>query len=212
VAEIYAQCLSEDGLSASGTLRVVRLSEFPVLRPEQSAAFAQHVFDDCAGGVLLLRLDEPFFQFTPEQRAAVLGALRPAMARNPAVVLLMAGEPHRVAQILRERPDVAGCFADSLAFPQYKAEGLATLVGRYLAARGFKAEEHTLRAVVEAFASAPPRTGARDAHRFAASLIAAARSPVIGPDAVRGPDSSDPAGPESEAAHPAERSGELVRP
>ncbi|HEY3869639.1 MAG TPA: right-handed parallel beta-helix repeat-containing protein [Actinocrinis sp.] len=214
VAEIYAQCLAEDGLCSSGTLRAVRLSEFPVLLPEQSAAFAQHVFDDCAGGVLLLRLDEPFFRFAPEQRAAVLGALRPAMARNQAVVLLMAGEPHRVAQILRERPDVAGCFADSLAFPQYKPERLATLVGRYLAARGFKAGEQTLRAVVEAFASAPPRTGAWDAHRFAASLAAAARSPVIGPEAVRG----DPGGPQSgaveaaQSALPEERSGELVRP
>jgi Holliday junction resolvasome RuvABC ATP-dependent DNA helicase subunit/nitrous oxidase accessory protein NosD len=232
VAEIYAQCLAEDGLAASGTLRTVRLSEFPVLIPQQAAAFAQHVFDDCAGGVLLLRLDEPFFQRAPEQRAAVLGALRPAMGRNPAVVLLMAGEPHRVAQILRERPEVAGCFADSLAFPQYDAGRLATLVGRYLAARGFQAGEQTLRAVAEVFASAPPRTGARDAHRFAASLIAAAQSPAIGPDAVRRPapaaapaqagpaqaaGQSNPGHPQSpgpgdETGTPTERAGELVRP
>jgi Holliday junction resolvasome RuvABC ATP-dependent DNA helicase subunit len=213
VAEIYAQCLAEGGLAATGTLRTVRLSGFPALRPEQAAAFAQHVFEDSAGGVLLLRLDEPFFRHAPEQRAAVLGGLRPVMDRNPDVVLLMAGEPHRVAQVLRERPEVAGCFADSLVFPQYAAGSLAALVGRHLAVRGYQAGEQTLHAVAEAFASPPPHTGAWDAHRFAAGLIAAAQTPVIGPDALRpaappGPP-PDP-GAQAAVAIPAARAGQLV--
>ena len=213
VAEIYAQCLAEDGLIASGTLRTVRLSEFPVVHTRQQGIFAQHIFEDSAGGVLLLRLDEPFFQCSPEQRTAVLASLRPAMSRNPAVVLLLAGEPHRVAQVLRERPDVAGCFADSLGFPPYDAARLATLVGRYLAARGFEAGKETLRAVAERFAAAETRTGAQEAHRYAADLIAAARTPVIGPEVIGRPGAAPAVQPSGAAADDAgEHAGELVSP
>jgi hypothetical protein len=213
VAAIYAQCLAEDGLIASGTLRTVRLSEFPVLDPRQAHVFAQHAFEDSAGGVLLLRLDDAFFQRSAEQREGVLAALRPAMGRNPAVVLLLAGEPHRVAQILRERPDVAGCFADSLTFPEYGAAGLARLAARHLAVRGFDLGQQTIERIAAFFGPAPARTGAWDVHRFAANLAATARSTVIEPGDVGRP-APDPSAPAAaaqgqDADH---RTGELVHP
>ena len=186
VAEIYAQCLAEDDLIASGSVRKARLADFPVLEPKQAQIFAAHLFEQSAGGVLLLRMDEDFFRRTPEQRTAVLGALRPAVAKNQSTVLVLAGEANRVAQILRERADVAGCFADSLSFPNYDAQGLALLTGRHLAVRGFQVPDETLRAFAERIAAAKPRNGARDAHRFAEALAAAARTTAIGPaDVVR---------------------------
>jgi Holliday junction resolvasome RuvABC ATP-dependent DNA helicase subunit len=192
VAEIYAQCLAEDDLIASGAVRRARLADFPVVEPRQPQIFAAHLFEQSAGGLLLLRMDEDFFRRTPEQRAAVLGALRPAVTGNQATVLVLAGEPSRVAQILRERSDVAGCFADSLAFPDYDPRVLARLAGRQLAVRGFKTPDETLRAIAERFAAAGPRHGARDAHRFAQALAAAARTVVIGPADV-GPAAPAPA-------------------
>ena len=181
VAEIYAQCLAEDNLIASGSVRRARLADFPVLGPKQAQVFAGHLFEQSAGGMLVLRMDEDFFRRSPEQRVAVLGALRPAVTGNQATVLLLTGEAHRVAQILRERADVAGCFADSLAFADYDAPRLALLVRRYLAVRGFQVADETVRAIAAQFAAAPPRFGARDAHRFAQGLAAAARSSAIGP-------------------------------
>ena len=205
VAEIYAQCLAEDGLIASGSVRGARLADFPVLGPKQAQVFAGHLFEQSAGGVLVLRMDEAFFRRSSEQRAAVLGALRPAVTGNQSTVLLMAGEPSRVAQILRERPDVASCFADSLAFPQYDTARLAQLAGRYLAVRGFQVGEETLSAVAEHFASWPPRFGARDAHRFAQGLAAVAGSTEIGPaDVTRSVPAPAPASAEVAGAQPAE--------
>lgn len=192
VAEIYAQCLAEDDLIASGAVRRAGLADFPVLEPKQAQVYAAHLFEQSAGGVLLLRMDEDFFRRTPEQRAAVLGALRPAVTRNQATVLVLAGEPNRVAQILRERSDVAGCFADSLAFPDYDPRRLALLTGRQLAVRGFKTPDETLRAIAERFAAAEPRGGARAAHRLAQVIAAGARSVLIGPADV-GPAAPAPA-------------------
>jgi hypothetical protein len=186
VAEIYAQCLAEDGLIASGSLRKVRLAVFPVLAARQAEVFAGHLFEQSTGGVLLLRMDEEFFRRTPEQRAAVLGALRAAVTASPSTVLLMTGESERVAQVLREHPEVAGCFADALVFPEYDVARLALLAGRYLAVRGFQVEDETLRALEARFASSRQGLGAVAAHRFAQGLAAGARSTVLGPaDLVR---------------------------
>jgi Holliday junction resolvasome RuvABC ATP-dependent DNA helicase subunit/nitrous oxidase accessory protein NosD len=178
VAEIYTQCLAEDGLIASGILSRQRLADFPVLEG-QPQVFAAHVFEQGAGGVLLLRMDEDFFGRTLEQRAAVLGALRAQVAAHPATVLVMAGESRRVAQILRERPEVAGCFADSVVFPEYDAVRAAMLASRYLVERGFKVGDTTLKALEACCASASRNLAARDAYGLARRLAAGARSPVI---------------------------------
>jgi Holliday junction resolvasome RuvABC ATP-dependent DNA helicase subunit len=210
VAAVYAQCLAEDGLIASGALSTVSLSEFPVLAPTQAQAFAQRLFEDSAGGVLLLRLDEVFFKRTLQQRVGVLEALRQTVGRHPAVVLLLTGESPRIAQILRERPDVAGCFADALTFPEYGAPHLAQLAARYLTARGFELGQAVFDRLTALFSGAPPQTGARDAHRLAERLAAAARSTVISPDDVAASAPPDPLPAEAGTNHVGERAGELV--
>ena len=184
VAEIYAQCLAEDDLIASGSVRRARLADFPVLGPKQAQAFAGHLFEQAGGGVLLLRMDEDFFRRSVEQRVAVLRVLRPTVAADQSVVLVMTCEAQRMAQILREYPDVAGCFADSLTFPEYDAQRMAQLVGRYLAVRGFRVGDETLRAAESYFASSRQRLGAFEAHRFAQGLAAGAGTAVISPAEV----------------------------
>jgi len=212
VAEIYAQCLAEDDLIASGSVRRARLADFPLLGPKQAQMFAGHLFEQSAGGMLVLRMDEDFFRRSPEQRSAVLGALRPAVTGNQATVLLLIGEAQRVAQILRERADVAGCFADSLTFADYDASRLAMLAGRYLAVRGFQVPDETLRAIAAHFAAAPPRFGARDAHRFAQGLATAARATTIGPGdlAAPAPVAVPAAAPVADGAAGAQQPAELV--
>jgi Holliday junction resolvasome RuvABC ATP-dependent DNA helicase subunit len=216
VAAAYAQCLAETGLIPSGRLDTARLGDFPVLAPEQAPAYAKHLLGGAAGGTLLLRLDEGFFKHSPQQRAGVLTALRPAVGAHPDTVLLLAGEPPRVAQILRERSDVAGCFADALTFPDYGAKDLAALAGRHLAARGFEVAPAAVERMAAYFGSAAPHTGARAAHRFAEQLAAAARSTAVAPDNI--PQPAPPAASEHDpqpvaAQEPAaERTGELVHP
>jgi Holliday junction resolvasome RuvABC ATP-dependent DNA helicase subunit len=208
LAAVYAQCLAEEGLIPSGALTTARLADFPNLAPDQAAAYARHLFEESAGGALLLRLDEAFFAGPPQLRVAVLAALRPAVGAFPDSVLLMAGEPNRVAQILRERPDVAGCFADALTFPAYTAADLARLAARYLTARGFEVGPATAERLTAHFKAAPPGTGARAAHGFAAQLAAAARTTAIAPGDVP-PAAPDP---EPEPLPADERAGELVHP
>jgi hypothetical protein len=122
VAEIYAQCLAEDDLIASGSVRKARLADFPVLEPKQAQIFAAHLFEQSAGGCCCCGWTRTSSGARPSSVRPCSGALRPAVTKNQSTVLVLAGEANRVAQILRERADVAGCFADSLSFPNYDAQ------------------------------------------------------------------------------------------
>ena len=222
VAAVYAQRLVETGLIPSGRLATARLSDFPVLTPEQANTYARYLLGDSAGGALLLRLDEGFFELTLAQRVGVLAALRPAVGAHPDTVVLLAGEPPRIAQILRERPDVAGCFADALTFPDYSAADLGRLAGRWLAARGFEVRPASTERLTAFFASAAPHSGARAAHRLAEQVAAAARSTAIAPGDIPQPAPAPAAAPApqpdpapasaSAQGSAAERTGELVHP
>lgn len=191
VAGLYARCLAEHGLLATGAVHRQALSAFPARWREQAESYAAALFDEAAGGLLLLELDEAF-QTRPEaERSAVTGALRAAAAANDDVALVLCGEESTLAEALNARPgsELAPCFAEYLPFTDYSGAELAELSLRYLTVRGFTVEDHVRGSLVEHFTDSPPTAGAYGAHRFAERL-AAADSPAIRP-ALR----EDAAGP-----------------
>ncbi|MBS2553606.1 right-handed parallel beta-helix repeat-containing protein [Catenulispora sp. NL8] len=194
VAALYARALAEIGVSAHGALTAVELSDFPAGRPGQAEAFADTVYDRCDGGTLLLVYDEAFAARPAAQRQAVLQAVPAAAARVPQAVTLLAGERHRIGPLLRDRTPLAAGFAEYLMFADYTGRQLADLALRELAARGCPVAEDGAAAIAAYFDSAPARTGALAAHRFARQLAAASGSGAIGaadlPD--RAPDPADP--------------------
>jgi Holliday junction resolvasome RuvABC ATP-dependent DNA helicase subunit len=178
VAAIYAQCLAEHGLIASGTLRTLDLDQVPARRPGQAEAVLGQVFEETAGGVVLLRLGPDLLRAAPEHRTRTLAAVPATVARHPAVTVVLAGAGPDVARVLGERPDLAGCFADSLVFADYTPQESARLAARRLAALGFQVEQAAV-ATLSRYFTAAPAAGARRAHTIAAEIAAGADHTVI---------------------------------
>jgi Holliday junction resolvasome RuvABC ATP-dependent DNA helicase subunit len=174
VAAIYAQCLAEQGLAASGSLRVLPLGTVPARWAPQPAAFVGHVFAESAGGIVLLRIDGFFSSTAPQWRARVLDGVCAAVAGQPSTTAVLAGDRAALAAAVADCPGLADCFGDSLVFDGYDAGQLAQLAGRHLAARGFEVGADALEALAGYFAAAPPGAGARHAHAFAEQVAAVA--------------------------------------
>ncbi|MFK4104982.1 right-handed parallel beta-helix repeat-containing protein [Streptomyces sp. NPDC019531] len=184
VARLYARCLAEYGLLETGAVHRQALSAFPAGWREQAETFAAAVFDEAAGGLLLLELDQAFQARPESERGAVMSALRAAADGNGEVALVLCGEQSLLAEALNARPgsELAACFAEYLPFPDYSGAELAELAWRYLTVRGFSVDAPVRTSLAEHFTESPPPAGAYGAHRFAERL-AAADSPAIRPAA-----------------------------
>ncbi|MGW2525009.1 right-handed parallel beta-helix repeat-containing protein [Streptomyces sp. NPDC001617] len=200
VAGLYARCLAESGLLQTGAVHRQELSAFPARWREQAETFAAALFDEAAGGLLLLELDQAFLARPEPERGAVLSALRAAAQANAEVALALCGEEAALAQVLNARPgsELAACFVEYLPFADYSGAELAELSLRYLTARGFTVDDHVRGSLAEHFTDSPPPAGAYGAHRFAERL-AAADSPAIRPAAAAAPDGAGQVPPEQDS-------------
>ncbi|MBC9730529.1 right-handed parallel beta-helix repeat-containing protein [Streptomyces sp. TRM68367] len=209
VARLYARCLAETGLLATGALQQQALSAFPASWREQADTFGMALFQEAAGGLLLLEADQAFLTRPDAERSAVLGALRRAADGNAEVALALLGEQPLLAELLNAHSgsELAACFAEFVQFPDYTGEQLAELALRHLAVRGYAVDDHVRNSLAEHFADSPPPAGAYGAHRFAERL-AAADSPAIRPAAR--PDSAPPEEEEAGQAPPEEDSPALA--
>jgi hypothetical protein len=204
VARLYAQALSEAGLTTSGAVHYEVLSAFPARWAGQAETFAAAVFAEAGGGLLMLEADADFTQWPAGERTRVLTAVAGEAGRNPQVPLLLSGDHGYLAGALRERTGLPDCFAGYVGFARYSAAELAELARRFLLARGYELTGDAYGALVSCFTAAPPGTSAWDAHRFAAYVAETAASPVIQaadlvPDDADGPEEDAPGpGPEEE--------------
>ncbi|KUO05523.1 right-handed parallel beta-helix repeat-containing protein [Streptomyces caeruleatus] len=186
VAGLYARCLAEHGLLATGAVHRQALSAFPARWREQAGAFAAALFEEAAGGLLLLELDQAFLARPESERSAVMSSLRAATDGNAEVALVLFGEDPTLAEVLNARAgsELAACFAEYLPFVDYSGAEAAELSLRYLTARGFTVDDHVRDSLAEHFTDSPPPAGAYGAHQFAARL-AASDSPAIRPSGAR---------------------------
>ncbi|MGW7578908.1 right-handed parallel beta-helix repeat-containing protein [Streptomyces sp. NPDC054765] len=207
VATLYAKCLAETGVLRNGAVHRVALSQVHAGRPEEARAFAAWLFEEADGGVLDLELDAAFAARSEAERAAVWEAVVGSAVRNPQTVLVLRGSHARLGAALRERPDVARCFAEYLRFPDYTAEDLAGLMCRRLAARGHAVNEATHTALSGRIAGQMPSDGARGAHRLADRIAdrtqttAAPAAPRSGPEPAAAP-AARAAGPHNQTMAP----------
>lgn len=210
VAGLYARCLAENGLLDTGAVHRQALSVFPAAWREQAETFAAAVFDEAAGGLLLLELDQAFQARPESERSAVMSALRAAAEATAEVALVLCGEAQTLADVLNARPgsELAACFAEYLQFADYSGAELAELSLCYLTARGFTVDDHVRISLAEHFTDSPPPAGAYGARKFAERL-AAADSPAIRPAAVS-PEAVDPDSDGAGQAPPEEGSPALA--
>ncbi|MBL1090685.1 MULTISPECIES: right-handed parallel beta-helix repeat-containing protein [Streptomyces] len=178
-ARLYARALAEQGVLTAGVLHRVPLSAFPARWHGQAETFTAGAFDEAAGGVLLLEADRPFADRPDEERSAVLDAVQRAARAGHDVAVVLSGETPQLAEVLRESPNLAGCFAEYLRFALYGPEELAELVLRRLARHGRAVDDGLRQALCAHFADTAHPEGAYGAHRFADTLAAAAPTRTI---------------------------------
>jgi DNA polymerase III delta prime subunit len=183
VAVLYARALAELGVLPTGTVHRAQLSAMPARWPGQAEAFISTLFDEAAGGLLLLELDQFFTQRPAEERGALVTALAEAVPLHPDVALGLSAEPQLLAGLLVASPgsQLAGCFKERLDFAPYTSEELARLAVRRLAVAGLEVTDGVVEALAEHFTAHPPLSGAFGAHLSADRLADAAVSRVIGP-------------------------------
>ncbi|MER6390598.1 right-handed parallel beta-helix repeat-containing protein [Streptomyces sp. NPDC001523] len=173
VAAAYGRALAESGVVPSGALDHVPLSAVPARWPSQPRAYLGHVFRRAAGGVLVAEADAAFESRPAAERDAVIDALATeAASRDPyGAVLVLSGSGARLRELLRDRTDLAGVFAEYLRLPAWTGAGLAELTRRRLTVLGFEVPD----AVTAALAGQDPGHGAHGAHRLADRVAGRAR-------------------------------------
>ncbi|MCA1217014.1 right-handed parallel beta-helix repeat-containing protein [Streptomyces sp. 8L] len=189
VSALYAKCLAEAGVLRNGAVHRVALSTVYARRDQEARAYTAALFADADGGVLELDLDASFTARPAAEQEAVWGAIVAEAAGNTQTALVLRGPRARLGDLLRERPDLADCFALFLRFPAYSAQELTELIRRRLKARGHEVDEATRDALAARLADRPLTDGARGAHRLADRMAERAPSgsgggPVAAPRAV----------------------------
>ncbi|GAB1340301.1 hypothetical protein ACE1SV_68910 [Streptomyces sp. E-15] len=181
VAVLYARALAELGLLPTGTVHRVPLSAWPARWPGQAEANVLTAFDEAAGGVLVLELDEFFASRALAERTALLTAVRELAALRDDVVLILSAEPRPLADFLGGAPgtELAAVFAGQVDFAPYDPGELALLAVQRLAATGLEAGEGAFEALAEHFTRVPATQGAFEAHALADRLADVAVSRVL---------------------------------
>ncbi|MEW2113717.1 right-handed parallel beta-helix repeat-containing protein [Streptomyces sp. NPDC005474] len=184
VAVLYGQVLAEHGLLPTGTVHPVPLSAVPDGWPGQAAAYASSLFEEAAGGILLLEWDHPFSVRPATGRTEALEALPGCVARSPEVVVLLSGEDDDLRALPRESATLAGCFSEYLRLAPYRPEELAELAARRLLRLGHALDTAARQAIDTRAAELPAGLGVFGAHLFANRVSAVAGRREVSAEAV----------------------------
>ncbi|MEU2743382.1 right-handed parallel beta-helix repeat-containing protein [Streptomyces sp. NPDC007095] len=179
VSTLYAKCLAETGVLANGAVHRSALSQIPARWSDQADACVATLFAEAEGGVLEVELDAAFVARPGPERGAVWDAVARAVPRASRTALVLFGADSELSAVLRERNELARCFAQYLRFPAYSAEELAELARRRLTGRGYQVDEATRAAMTAQLVGRPPAEGAWGAHRFADRIVERAKSPNL---------------------------------
>ena len=180
VARLYARCLAELGLLASGQLAWASLADdlFPQW-PGQAETLVRHTVEDSAGGVLIIEVPPSWAARPADLRAETVGALVKVLRTPQAdLVVVLVGETDVVTDLLNGAPEFAGCFFGGVRFGLYTVPELTTAAVRRLSARGHLVPEDVREAIARRLGTGRDRT-ITSAHRLADELAASAASPTV---------------------------------
>ncbi|MFD6529920.1 right-handed parallel beta-helix repeat-containing protein [Streptomyces sp. NPDC060184] len=202
VAVLYAKALAELGVLPAGAVHRAQLSAMPARWPGQAQAYVAGLFDEAAGGLLLLEIDQHYVERPAEERTALVTALAARIPDRPGTAVALSADPELLGGLLAgpEGRRLAACFAGRLDFAPYTAEELARLAVRRLTALGFDVADEVGGLLAERFSRTPPAGGAFGAHLSAEQVADAAVSRTIGPPDVPGTPESLPPSSETDGA------------
>jgi Mrp family chromosome partitioning ATPase len=187
IAKLYAQSLAELGLVAIGQLvNSSILDDLYPRWPGQAERLAQTVFDDAAGGVLVIDLDGDFDAAPNTPGVEAVEAVTQAVTKRPgAQVVVLTGEQGRLAALFTAVPALRTCFTEGWELAEYSVGELAEIAVRLLQRRGHDVPEEVRDALAHELAGAAQHT-VYAAHQMARTLSATAASRTLAAADLRG--------------------------
>jgi hypothetical protein len=187
VARLYAQCLTELDLVASG--HVVRSSMSGDLRPRwlgQSEALAAGAFDAAAGGLLVVDADLDPRAEHDDILGEVVGALQSQLRGHAAdVVVVLIGERPVLGALFDLAPDLRKAFGADWDLEEYDVAALTEIAVRRLHRLGHEVPDDVRVALAEQLGHSRDRT-VRAAHALADQLAITAASRTLAVVDLRG--------------------------
>jgi AAA+ superfamily predicted ATPase len=187
IAKLYAQSLAELDLVGIGHL--VNSSIIADLYPRwpgQAERLVQTAFGDAAGGVLLIDLDGEWDASPNTPGVEAVEAVTQAVSRRPGdQVVVLTGEPDRLAALFVAVPALRNCFAEGWELADYSVDELAEIAVRLLIRRGHDVPEDVRDALADELAGASQHT-VYAAHQLARTLSVTAASRTLAAADLRG--------------------------
>lgn len=133
VAKIYAELLKECGILKRGHLIIASRADFVAGYVGQTAGKTKKKIREALGGVLFI--DEAYSllsQTTGDYGKEVVDTLVDEMTKhNENLVIVLAGYPNEMNQLLESNPGLRSRFKKFFLFPDYSAEELVAIIETY---------------------------------------------------------------------------------
>ncbi|WP_042373940.1 AAA family ATPase [Neobacillus jeddahensis] len=133
VAKIYAEYLKECGILKRGHLIVASRADFVAGYVGQTAGKTKQKIKEALGGVLFI--DEAYSLLSPSAGdfgKEVIDTLVDEMTKqNENLVVVLAGYPHEMDQLLKSNPGLRSRFKKFFLFPDYSSEELFEIMSTY---------------------------------------------------------------------------------
>ncbi|MFD2473436.1 right-handed parallel beta-helix repeat-containing protein [Amycolatopsis silviterrae] len=186
-AKLYAQILSEFGMTPTGQLVRRNLAEdLSPQWPGQAEHLVRASVEDASGGTLVIDLDGDWDTSPHTPGIEALEALSEMISRRPAdPVVVFTGESHRVGDLLAQLPTLRDAFPYGWQLGEYTVDELAEIAVRLLVRRGHEVPDDVRDALAHELSAASDHT-AHAAHELARTLSAAAASRTLAAADLRG--------------------------
>ncbi|XJZ28947.1 AAA family ATPase [Bacillota bacterium Lsc_1132] len=184
VAKIYAELLQECGILKRGHLIVTSRADFVAGYVGQTAGKTRKKIREALGGVLFI--DEAYSllgQTSGDFGKEVIDTLVDEMTKHHEnLVVILAGYPHQMEQLLNSNPGLHSRFKKFFHFPDYNSEELLAIIEKYISQYQYVLTDDAKRKLKESLAKSTYNGNGRFATNLADEMIQAQAMRLINED------------------------------
>lgn len=173
VARLYADILRETGYLKRGHLVAVSRADLVAGYVGQTARLTRQKIREALGGVLFV--DEAYSLFSERDgdfgREAISVLVEEMSRHRDNLVVVLAGYPHEMAQLMASNPGLLSRFKKHFLFPDYTVEELLQIVRQKISIQGYVVEETALAKLRTQLERTALNGGVSGNGRFAQSLV-----------------------------------------
>ncbi|WP_413299340.1 AAA family ATPase [Bacillus sp. 1P10SD] len=181
VAKIYAEYLKECGILKRGHLIVASRADFVAGYVGQTAGKTKKKIKEALGGVLFI--DEAYSLLSHSNNdfgKEVIDTLVDEMTKqNENLVVVLAGYPNEMDQLLESNPGLRSRFKKYFLFPDYSSEELLEIMARYAESFQYHLTEDAKKRLIETIETEDSRGNGRFATNVVDEMIQAQASRLM---------------------------------